>query len=123
MLNIPAAAGETLCRKSLFGKTLLILGDSYTAGYGLWDGSHGWPDLVTDALGMTQLNYSISGSTFSSGPLGNYPMVERCRELPTDVPVDVILVQGGSNDHTRDIALGEIDGRDPETCCGALNLI
>lgn len=123
MLNIPAAAGETLCRKSLFGKTLLILGDSYTAGYGLWDGSHGWPDLVTNALGMTQLNFSISGSTFAAGSLGNYPMVERCRELPTDVPVDVILVQGGSNDHTRDIALGEIDERNPETCCGALNLI
>lgn len=123
--SIPAAQAaepSSRGRASLYGKTLLVLGDSYTAGYGLWDGSHGWPDLVAQALGMTQLNYSISGSSFAAGPHGNYPMVERCRELP-NTPVDVILLQGGSNDHMRDIPLGDIGERNDQTCCGALNLI
>ena len=72
---------------------------------------------------MTQLNYSISGSSFAAGPGGNYPMVERCRQLPTDQAVDIILVQGGSNDYARDIPLGDPQERSQTTCCGALNLI
>lgn len=110
-------------RSNLYGKTMLVLGDSYTAGFGLREGRHGWTDLVSTALGMTQLNYSISGSSFAAGPQGNFPMVERCREIPTDQSVDVILLQGGSNDHVRDIPLGALDERNAETFCGALNLI
>ena len=126
ILNHPAALAvdsSTGERLNLYGKTMLVLGDSYTAGFGLRDGRHGWTDLVSTALGINQLNYSISGSSFAAGPQGNLPMVERCRELPTDQPVDVILLQGGSNDHVRDIPLGVLEERNAETFCGALNLI
>ena len=115
----PVSAG----RVSLYGKTLLVLGDSYTAGFGLRDGSHGWPDLVSEALGLEQRNYSISGSSFAAGPRGSAPMVERCQELPKLPAPDIILLQGGSNDHVRDIPLGQTEERDEESFCGALNLI
>lgn len=118
-----AADSTSTGRTSLYGQTMLVLGDSYTAGFGLPGGRHGWPDLVSEALGLTQLNYSISGSSMAAGPRGNYPMVERCLELPAAPSPDIILLQGGSNDHVRDIPLGGTQDRNAENFCGALNLI
>lgn len=110
-------------KDSLYGKTLLVLGDSYTAAYGLQRYEDCWPWILAEHCGMTQLNYSISGSSFAAGPNGYSPMVERCRELPTDKPVDIILVQGGSNDFARNVPLGDLSSRDETTFCGALTLI
>lgn len=125
VFSISAAAADATrsSGESLYGKTILVLGDSYTAGYGLARYEDCWPWILADSCGMTQLNYSISGSSFAAGPGGNYPMVERCRQLPTDQTIDIILVQGGSNDYARDIPLGDPQERSQTTCCGALNLI
>ncbi len=122
-LPIQAADSTAAGRTSLYGQTMLVLGDSYTAGFGLPGGRHGWPDLVSEALGLTQLNYSISGSSMAAGPRGSFPMVERCQELPAAPAPDIILLQGGSNDHVRDIPLGDTQERNAESFCGALNLI
>lgn len=121
-LPIRAADSVSTGRTCLYGKTLLVLGDSYTAGFGLPGGRHGWPDLVSEALGLTQLNYSISGSSIAAGPRGSNPMVERCRDIPRAPVPDVILLQGGSNDFVLDIPLGSLDERSTETFQGALNL-
>ena len=125
IFSAPAAAVDSARspRENLYGKTMLVLGDSYTAGYGLWRYEDCWTWILAESCGMTQLNYSISGSSFAAGPNGSNPMVERCRLLPTDQKVDIILVQGGSNDYARDIPLGDTASRDETTCCGALNLI
>lgn len=125
VFSLPAAAVDLTQPRwdSLYGKTMLVLGDSYTAGYGLQRYEDCWTWLLAENCGMTQLNYSISGSSFAAGPNGYYPMVERCRQLPTDQDIDIILVQGGSNDYARDVPLGDPQERSQTTCCGALNLI
>ena len=122
-LSAAAVDNGSAPQESLYGKTMLVLGDSYTAGYGLQRYEDCWPWILAENCGMTQLNYSISGSSFAAGPNGSYPMVERCRLLPKDQHVDIILVQGGSNDYARDIPLGDPQERSQTTCCGALNLI
>lgn len=121
-LPILAANSAPAERSCLYGKTLLVLGDSYTAGFGLPGGRHGWPDLISEALGLTQLNYSISGSSIAAGPRGSNPMVERCRDIPRTPAPDIILLQGGSNDFVLDIPLGTVDERSTETFQGAINL-
>lgn len=109
--------------RGLTGRRFLVLGDSYTAGYGLSSMSQNWTNLMAEEYQMTQYNYSISGSTFAAGPTGNYPMVERCQELPADNSMDFVILQGGSNDWSHNIPMGQDGDRDPETYCGAINLI
>lgn len=125
LLWVPAAGVDSGSgpKDSLCGKTMLVLGDSYTAGYGLSSPAQGWTALLTEACGMTELNYSISGSSFASGPQSYYPMVERCQDLAPNDDVDIVLLQGGSNDYARGIPVGTAEDRDPNTCGGALNLI
>lgn len=125
LLVRPAGAVDSVTDSpdTLEGKTLLVLGDSYTASYGLDDPSQGWNYLAADACGMTQLNYAISGSSFAAGPGGAYPMVERCKLLPRDADPDVVLLQGGSNDYAKNIPIGQDTDRQADTFCGALNLI
>lgn len=124
-LCVPAAAADSRqdSNSGLSGRSFLVLGDSYTAGYGLVSMEQDWTYLMTNAFGMTQQNYSISGSTFAAGPRGNYPMVERCLSLPEDDTLDFVLLQGGSNDWAKNIPLGDVADRQPDTFCGALNLI
>ena len=121
----PVAAADSggTPKDSLRGKTMLILGDSYSAGYGLDHMADSWTDLIADAFDMTLYNVSISGSSFASGVRGKEPMVERCEYLVADEDVDIVILQGGSNDHAKSIPLGTPDSRDPETCLGAMNLI
>ena len=107
---------------SLQGKTLLILGDSYCAGYGLARREDAWPYEMASRWNMKYVDHAISGSTFASGSQSSAPMVERVREIAAD-PVDMIVVQGSSNDWSHNIPVGELDSRDPETAMGALNVI
>lgn len=125
LFQIPAVAVDSVSgtRDSLEGARFLVLGDSYTAGYGLLSPELDWTYLMADAYHMTQFNYSISGSSFAAGPYGSYPMVERCLELPGDADPDFILLQGGSNDWAKNIPLGSDDDRQPDCFCGAMNLI
>ena len=125
MLHCTAFAVDSISMGSegLTGRRFVVLGDSYTAGYGLSSMSQNWTNLMADEYRMTQFNHSISGSTFASGRNGNYPMVERCLELPPDNNIDFVILQGGSNDWSHSIPMGQDGDRDPETFCGALNLI
>ncbi len=107
----------------LSDRCFLVLGDSYTAGYGLDSPEQDWTYVMADAYNLTQQNYSISGSSFAAGPQGYYPMVERVHDLPDDDTLDFILLQGGSNDWANSIPLGQDTERQPESFCGALNLI
>lgn len=109
-------------RQTLQGKTLLILGDSYCAGYGLERREDAWPYQMAEQWNMDYIDHAISGSTLASGPQSSAPMVERVKEL-TKQPVDIIIVQGASNDWSHNIPVGEKDSKDPETAMGALNVI
>ncbi len=122
-LRLPAEAVDGgYWKQSIEGKRLLILGDSYCAGYGLERREDAWPYQMADSWNLTYYDHAISGSTFASGPQSSAPMVERVKEL-TREPLDIIIVQGASNDWSHNIPVGEVDSRDPETAMGALNVI
>lgn len=122
-LRLPAEAVDGgYWKQSIQGKRLLILGDSYCAGYGLARREDAWPYQMADTWNLTYYDHAISGSTFASGPQSSAPMVERVKEITKD-RLDVIIVQGASNDWSHNIPVGELDSRDPETAMGALNVI
>ncbi len=122
-LRLPAEAVDGgYWKQSIRGKSLLILGDSYCAGYGLEHREDAWPYQMADTWNLTYYDHAISGSTFASGPNSSAPMVERVKEITREL-LDIIIVQGASNDWSHNIPVGEMDSRDTETAVGALNVI
>lgn len=106
---------------TLEGKNLLLIGDSYSAHHKL-QLEEGWPYLVCQEFGMTLYDHAISGSSFGGGEKGRYPMVDRYY-YAMDGDYDLIIMQGGSNDWSHNIPLGDVDSRDKTTMLGAMNLI
>jgi lysophospholipase L1-like esterase len=106
---------------SLQGKTILILGDSYSASYQL-NPVYGWPHRMAELYDLTILDHAISGSTLATGENDYYPMVERCKDLE-ETDVDIVIVQGASNDYSRSFPIGTMEDRQEDTVLGALNLI
>ena len=75
-----------------YGSTLLVLGDSLSAGYGI-DPANGWVNLLQDDLGDDHkvVNGSISGDT-TGGGLARLPLL-----LKKFQPAFVILELGGND--------------------------
>jgi acyl-CoA thioesterase-1 len=76
-------------------RTLLVLGDSISAGYGLPSGS-GWVKLLSDRIAAKKLpwqvvNASISGDT-TAGGLARLPAL-----LAREHPALVVIEQGGND--------------------------
>ena len=115
---------DTLLR----GKSMLCIGDSIMAGYGLSNQEDSWVSMLQSVYGMEITNCSISGSTLTASELRQYtpggcyePFVER--QLP-EGDYDLILVEGGGNDWYCAAPLGDsLDTRDPGTFRGAVNLM
>lgn len=78
-----------------FSQTLLVLGDSISAGYGL-DVQKGWVNLLQKSLGTQHkvINASISGNTSADG-LARLPLL-----LQQHSP-DIVIVELGGNDGLR----------------------
>jgi acyl-CoA thioesterase I len=82
----------------LQAKTLMVLGDSLSAGYGI-DISDGWVHLLQDHLEKSQrdvhvINASVSGET-SGGALSRLP------NLLKEHSPDIVLIELGGNDGLR----------------------
>ncbi len=82
----------------LQAKTLLVLGDSLSAAYGL-PAEQGWVSLLEQELKQRRLadrviNASISGETSSGG-------VQRLPRLLSDYRPDLVLLELGANDGLR----------------------
>ena len=97
-MALPGAARAAAPRP----RTLLVVGDSLSAGYGLETGK-GWVDLLRQRLegrkpGWQVINASISGDT-TAGGLARLPAL-----LARDKPAVVILELGG-NDALRGLSL------------------
>ena len=75
-----------------YGSTLLVLGDSLSAGYGI-DPANGWVNLLQDDLGDDHkvVNGSVSGDT-TGGGLARLPLL-----LEKFQPAFVILELGGND--------------------------
>ncbi|WP_419569954.1 arylesterase [Rheinheimera sp.] len=87
-------------------KTMLILGDSLSAGYGLSQ-SQSWVNLLQKKLTEQQSEYklvnaSISGET-SAGGLARLPA------LLTEHQPDVVLIELGANDGLRGFPLPQLE--------------
>ncbi len=84
---------------SSFAKTIMILGDSLSAGYGL-NPQQGWVALLQQRLNLQfpkqhqVVNASVSGET-TSGALARLPKL-----LQTHKP-DVVVIELGGNDGLR----------------------
>ncbi|MDB5775289.1 MAG: arylesterase [Herbaspirillum sp.] len=96
------AAGEAYSAP----KTVLVLGDSLSAGYGLTHGV-GWVTLLqqrlsNEKIAVTVINASISGDTTSGGKARLEPL------LAAHKP-DVVVVELGANDALRGLPLSETE--------------
>ena len=86
-------------------RTILVFGDSLSAGYGLKPGQS-WPDLLQHRLtdkgyGDVVVNASISGET-SSGGVARLP-----RALQQHKP-DIVILELGANDGLRGLPLATV---------------
>lgn len=112
----------------LQGKSILFVGDSLTAGYGLADPGQSWVHLMETKYGMDVTICSVSGSTFVTAEEKEYkpggcfqPYVER--ELPEGT-FDLVFVEGGGNDWRCAAPLGDdYESRDPRNFKGAMNVL
>ena len=98
------------------GGTILVLGDSLSAGYGLQNPSLGWVGLLQEKLktvgkSHTLINASISGDTSAGG-------LARVDALLTEHKPVVLILELGANDGLRGLVpanmqanLGEIMNR------------
>lgn len=97
-LTILTALGLLLLPLTTMANTVLVLGDSLSAGYGLQDGE-GWVQLLNQRLkkaapGWTVVNASISGDTTSNG----------LQRLPASLKQNqpqIVIIELGGNDGLR----------------------
>ena len=87
-----------------YGSTLLVLGDSLSAGYGVNQGS-GWVALLRNDLGDDHqvINGSISGDTTGGG-------LNRLPRLLKEYNPDYVLLELGGNDGLRGQPLSLMKG-------------
>ena len=95
---MPAVAGAA-------GKTILVFGDSLSAGYGLAL-SRGWVDLLEERLRRERIDYSVanasvSGDTSAGGRARIDAAIARHRP-------SVVIVALGSNDALRGLPLPQM---------------
>lgn len=85
--------------------TILFLGDSITAGYGL-EKEQAYPALiekalVADGLNLTVINGGLSGETTAGG-------LRRLRWV-MQRPIDILVIALGANDGLRGLAVEDIE--------------
>lgn len=92
-------------------KTVLVLGDSISAGYGLEKIDYGWVALLRDAarpLGVEVANASVSGETSAGG-------LARIDELLRRYRPAVVILELGANDGLRGLSPKQLEANLGET--------
>ena len=91
-------------KKSSATKTILVFGDSLTAGYGLEDVNDAFPSIIQTkidslSLGYTVINSGVSGETTAGGKSRiNWVLNQK---------IDVFILELGANDGLRGVPLTE----------------
>ena len=81
--------------------TVLVLGDSYTEGYGAEPETKGWAYLVGKPLGWKVTVNGVGGTGYvNPGPRNEGTYLQRLAGIPAG-DFDLVVLQGGSND--RDV--------------------
>ena len=85
-------------------KTILIFGDSLTAGYGLEDVNDAFPAIIQTNVDSLSLDYTI----INSGVSGETTAGGKSRiDWVLNQPIDVFILELGANDGLRGIPLTE----------------
>ena len=107
--------------KLLAGITMYAMGDSYFGGSSL--GKEGtWVNLLGEKYGMDYVNYGIGGSTMSDYVTDKNPMVLRYTRMAKG-DADIILLEGGRNDRSKEVPIGDFESRDSKTFMGSINIM
>jgi hypothetical protein len=71
---------------------------------------------------MDFINYGIGGSTMSDYVTTNNPMVVRYKTMAKG-DADLILLEGGRNDRSKEVPIGDFESRDSKTFMGSINIM
>ena len=108
--------------EDLEGLTINAIGDSYFGGSDLGKDKT-WLALLSKKYNIDMNNYGIGGSTVSNYVTeGRNPMCDRYQKMANNNP-DIVILEGGRNDFSHDVSIGDVDSRDTTTFSGALNVI
>lgn len=107
--------------KILMGITMYAMGDSYFGGSSLGKEAT-WVNMLGEKYGMDYVNYGIGGSTMSDYVTDKNPMVLRYTRMAKG-DADVILLEGGRNDRSKEVPIGDLDSRDSKTFLGSINIM
>ena len=118
LFAIPTAAEEAYYPE-LEGITMYAMGDSYFGGSSLGKDVT-WVNKLGNKYKMNYENYGIGGSTMSDYVLDKSPMVGRIKRMRKS-DANIILLEGGRNDRSQLVPLGDRDSRDTKTFYGAIN--
>ena len=78
---------------------IAFLGDSITVGYGLDDPKNRYSTLVSEALGMEELNYGITGTLVAKAGLNKGGEKDYLSRAHLIDDADVAIIFGGTNDY------------------------
>lgn len=81
-------------------RSILIIGDSLSAGYGI-DTQYGWPTLLQDKLENMQCDYSVINNSVDGDTTSNG--LTRIGSALEDYQPDVVIIALGGNDGLRAI--------------------
>lgn len=79
-------------------RTLLVVGDSLSAAYGI-ESSAGWVSLLEKRLSQTDANWQVKNASISGETTGS--ALDRLPELLTRHQPDLIIIELGGNDGLR----------------------
>jgi acyl-CoA thioesterase-1 len=95
---------ENKIQENSRSKTILIFGDSLTAGYGLEDVNDAFPAIIQTKVDSLSLDYTI----INSGVSGETTAGGKSRiDWVLNQPIDVFILELGANDGLRGIPLTE----------------
>lgn len=86
---------------------VLVIGDSYTEGYGLSNSSHGWAAIAAGTLGWNATIDGVGGTGFTKdtatdGRVGLDFRARLAAHASAGTDFDLIVLQGGLNDWTTE---------------------
>ena len=116
---------KTYIESPFNGKTLNVIGDSITYGYGTYTTlQKAFPYLTGYKLNMAVNNYGINSSEIAEKSAGDTTHNPMCIRYVDMVDADVIVVAGGTNDWEHaDVTLGQMGDTVTTTFYGALDTL
>ncbi|MFR4997510.1 MAG: BppU family phage baseplate upper protein [Clostridium paraputrificum] len=119
--SLEKAIKNILGNNVLNGKTICLIGDSYTEENSY--STKKWWKYIAERTGCIFVNKSVSGTGFCRRTSGNNNFVDRIDGFLGNEGYDAIIVFGGINDSGSEQILGEMNSKDVNTVNGAINHI